>query len=278
MPRTADDQRGELPRTLLELRAKAGLRQVDVARRAGLTQTRLSRAENGHALLTPDEVETLARLYHAPEPQRVALVAAATAAQDEYIDARVVLQRGTTASLQRRFADLERRAHEVRAFQPVMVLGPLQTADYAAAVFGEDPDHHLVQQRLQRQRHLLDDPDRRWQLIQTEGALRWHVKSPALMAAQIEHLLQLAALPHVELGILAWATPVTTFPMTGFHLYDRRTVVVGTRDGTAIMTASDVVTDYRQLFDELRDTATFGEPGRDELRRILADYRSLAAQ
>lgn len=267
---------GELARALRSLRVAAGLRQAEVVARTGLSQARLSRSENGLAGLRPEEVGRLAELYGAAPDRAAVLVSLAREATDEYVDARVVLQRGDTANLQRRFALLEQRSTEVRAFQPVMVLGVLQTPAYAAAVFGTDERDPLVEQRLRRRRALLDDPARRWVLIQTEGSLRWHVRSPALMAEQLDALVELSSQPNLELGVLGWDTPVSIFPASAFHLYDRATVVVGTNDGTAIVRAPHSVSGYRETFEELSSLAAFGSDARAVLRRVGADYRRIA--
>jgi hypothetical protein len=65
------------------------------------------------------------------------------------------------------------------------------------------------------------------------------------------------------------------FQNTAFHLYDDTAVVVGTRDGTAIITDPVRVADYRIVFDELAALTPFGDASRDVLRRIADDYRSL---
>ncbi|MFY9808291.1 MAG: hypothetical protein WAK86_13620 [Pseudonocardiaceae bacterium] len=67
------------------------------------------------------------------------------------------------------------------------------------------------------------------------------------------------------------------FQNTAFHLYDETAVVVGTRDGTAIITDRVSVTDYRRVFNEVAGLATAGNASRDVLRRIADGYRSLDA-
>ena len=80
-------------------------------------------------------------------------------------------------------------------------------------------------------RQAILDTDRRFILLHTEGALRWHVGSPAIMGAQLDHLAELTGRPHVELGIIPWDRPLTMHARYAFHLYDTRTVIVGTESG-----------------------------------------------
>ncbi|MGH3915356.1 MAG: Scr1 family TA system antitoxin-like transcriptional regulator, partial [Pseudonocardiaceae bacterium] len=91
----------------------------------------------------------------------------------------------------------------------------------------------------------------------------------------LEHLIGLSTTPHVELGVIDWRSPVEVFPHTAFHLYDEAAVVVGTRDGTAIINDSTRLADYHDLFDELTDLASFGDAARQILQRIAHDYRNL---
>ncbi|MGH3918759.1 MAG: Scr1 family TA system antitoxin-like transcriptional regulator, partial [Pseudonocardiaceae bacterium] len=112
-------------------------------------------------------------------------------------------------------------------------------------------------------------------LVQTEGALRWQARSAGVMTEQMEHLIELSRAPNIDLGVIEWRTPVEVFQNTGFHLYDEAAVVVGTRDGTAIITDHARLADYRRVFDELAARASFGEAGRDTLQRIADDYRRL---
>jgi hypothetical protein len=212
----------------------------------------------------------LCRIYGATEAERAALVQQAEDAEAGYVDARVVLQAGNTINLQQRFARLERDATEIRSYNPVMVIGSLQTPAYAATVFGtSEDDPIIVRDRTGRQDKTIADLRRRWVFVQTEGSLRWQARSAAVMAAQLEHLIKLSHAPNVDLGVIGWQTPVEVFQNTAFHLYDDTAVVVGTRDGTAIITDHVRVADYRSVFDELAVLAPFGDTSRDVLRLDL---------
>jgi transcriptional regulator with XRE-family HTH domain len=274
--------RGERPRSLRELRKAAGLNQVDVTERvkrtlpdARFSQPALSRAEQGKGRLAPEVIRVLSEIYGVTGAERTTLIQQATDAEAGYVDARVVLQAGNTMNLQQRFARLEHDAVQIHAFNPVMVLGVLQTPAYAATVLGTSEDDPLVTGRMARQREMVTDQRRRWTLIQTEGALRWQARSATVMAEQLAHLIQLSSIPHIQLGVIDWRTSVEVFPHTAFHLYDDTAAVVGTRDGTAIINDSARLADYHGLFDELTDLASFGDAARDYLRRIAHDYQSL---
>ncbi|RKN46250.1 helix-turn-helix domain-containing protein [Micromonospora endolithica] len=102
----------------------------------------------------------------------------------------------------------EQEATRLRAFEPCLVPGLLQTEDYARAVLsagGLQPPamvDELVSVRLERQT-LLDrtDPPQIVFLLD-ETAVRRPVGGPAVLDAQLGRLLEVAALPHVRLHIV----------------------------------------------------------------------------
>jgi transcriptional regulator with XRE-family HTH domain len=283
---SATDDTAQIPvahgRSLRELREAAGLNQIEVVEHVKrelpdtrFSQPALSRVERGKGRLASNIVRVLCQIYGVTDSQRATLIQEAEDAEAGYVDARVVLQAGNTVNLQQRFARLERTAMAIRSFNPVMVLGILQTPTYAATVFGTSEDDPLVATRMARQREMVADRRRRWTLIQTEGALRWQARSAAVMVEQIEHLIWLSKAAQIELGVIGWQSPVEIFPHTAFHLYDEAAVVIATRDGTAILKDSARIADYGRLFDELAERASFGHRARDVLRRIAEDYRDL---
>jgi hypothetical protein len=159
-------------------------------------------------------------------------------------------------------------------------LGVLQTRAYANAVFTPDEDlcaadaTASVAERMARW-EALAHPGRRWELIQTEQALRWVVGSYALMAEQIQQIITACRLPNVELGVIPLDTVASgPAPLTGFHVYDDRQVTVGTDTGTALLSAPGRVAAYVARFTRLRTLAVFGDEARTRLDALAANYRS----
>ena len=64
--------------------------------------------------------------------------------------------------------------------------------------------------------------------------------------------------------------------MHGWDQYDRRLVIVGTMNATAVLTEPADVAIYTRLFDELVAAAVFDEEARTLLAGIAADYRAMA--
>jgi hypothetical protein len=122
----------------------------------------------------------------------------------EQVSARVTLQRGTYR-MQERIGRIEAASRLLRTFHPSLVIGLVQTPGYIRAMLGDSlPDdeiERIVATRAERQRLL--DTDREFVLIMTEGALRWHVGSPTVMIAQLQHLAEVTRRGNVRLGDIA---------------------------------------------------------------------------
>jgi transcriptional regulator with XRE-family HTH domain len=263
----------ELSRTLLELRRAAGLRQMDVVAATGLSQAQLSRIERAQSLPTEDETDELSRLYRVDPRHRAALVQLVRDARAGIRDSRLVVQRGQTLAMQQRWRRIEGDARVVRSYQPALVLGVLQTAEYAAVVLEQPADSDVVQDRLTRHQRLLEEPDRQHVLLQTEGALRLKVGSEDAMRAQVRRLREVSARPNIRLGVIPETRAVDVVAGTAFHIYDDTTVVVGLEVAAATLTDRSDVQHFRQLFDRLSAMAVWDEEARALLAGIADRYR-----
>jgi transcriptional regulator with XRE-family HTH domain len=267
-----------LSRTLRNLRQNAGLSGVKAATAAGISQSRISRIESGIFVPTEDEIRKLCRLYRVPAATRRQLVQAAKDMRAEVSPARVVLQHGTWR-MQQRVGRIEAAAAEVCVYQPAIIPGLLQTADYARLVFadgdavtGADLDQ-AVAARQARASALGSGPE--FTLIMAEGALRWQAGSPQVMADQLAHIADVIGTGGVQIGIITQQRPASVFALHGFSVYDSRIVIIGTRAATAFITDSRDVADYVKLFDDLRALASFGQGAQQVLDRIAGEYRAM---
>lgn len=264
----------ELAATLRRLREDAGLSGMEAARRAGLSQPTLSRLETGHRVPTADEINALCRTYKAPAAERRALIALVKDLKAETTSSRIVLH--NPPKMQERIRRIEVSSHLLRGFQPSMVIGLVQTPGYIAAALGEVAAEHLdaiIRNRMERQELL--DSDREFALIHTEGALYWHVGGPDVMAEQAEHLASLTDRPNLRIGVIPWDRPLSMPARHAFHVYDNRTVIVGTESGTAFITDPLLVKTYDRRFAELAAVAAFGDEARAVFERVAREYRSL---
>lgn len=267
----------ELSTLLRQLRADATLSGVEAARRAGYSQPKISRFETARQVPTADEVRTLCRVYGAPPEARDRLLELAIDLTAGTLRSRAVLSHGARY-MQQRIGKIEQASELVRSFTPTIVAGLLQTADYVRAIGSRDmSDEELesfVASRTARQQIL--DTDRQFQFVITEGALRWHVGSPQIMAAQLEHLIEASHRPNLRLGVIPWTTPVHTPALHCFTVFDDRAVIVGTETATAIITDLADIADYDHRHTFYSQLAVLGAPARAVLARLADEYRELA--
>ncbi|MGY1456131.1 helix-turn-helix domain-containing protein [Streptomyces sp. SS8] len=109
------------------------------------------------------------------------------------------------------YVSLEGSASVIRGYEPHCVPGLLQTEDYARALLrtgfpnaSEDELERRVALRLGRQRLLARPGAPRLWVVVDETVLHRSVGGPEVMRAQIDRLLEAAALPNVTLQILTF--------------------------------------------------------------------------
>lgn len=237
----------------------------------GMTQARLSRIETSRAIPTADDMTALLDLYGVRGERRTELLALADAERGPIRDQRLVVQRGRTAAMQARWLRMQSESQLIRAFHPALVLGPLQTSRYASVIVPGDPA--WLESRLAQG---VGRTTTRHVLIQTEGALRCTAGSADVMAGQLDHLIDVSRLPHVDLGVIPAARQMAPCP-TGFHLYEGAGftyAVLGLEVATATLDQPEDIAFFSTLFDRLAALAVYGDELRELLERIGADFRS----
>lgn len=269
---------GELADTLRSLRSAAGMSGQQAGTKAGKSQPWISRFENGRLVPTPDDVRLLCRIYRADPATRDRLVGLSRAVRDVPPPARTVMHRAA-GRMQRRIEQIERQSRRIATFAPLIVPGLLQTRDYACALFATGGDMPADQQadalteRMQRQA-VLHDPGKEFLFVLAEGALRWQLGSPAVMAAQLDAVIQSSRLPAVRVGVVPWTSPADAAPMSGFDLHDHTVAIVGTETATAFVTEGGDVETYAALLAAVERSAVFGDAARERVSAAADDYRS----
>jgi hypothetical protein len=192
------------------------------------------------------------------------------------------VMRGGMKRKQEQIRKLEAAASEIRLFQPAMIPGLAQTADYARRVFkevskarGASDVEAAVAARIERQKILLDDT-KQFHFLVTEGALRWAFASPATMAAQLEHMASLSRFANIDLAVIPVMTPVPTVAQNPFVISDGTSVRVETLANELVLRDAKDVAVYAETFERLRSCAVDGDAARSLLADVAADYRRLA--
>jgi transcriptional regulator with XRE-family HTH domain len=197
-------RRRRLGAELRRLREQKGMTAEDVAQQLLVSQSKISRLENGRRSISQRDVRDLCTVYGVTE--------------DAMVDglmtmARESRQRGWWHA----FGDLpysvyiglEQEAAKILVYESLLLPGLLQTREYAEAlVAGIQPDRDAeavrrrVEVRMQRQERIQGElPVDLWAVID-EAALTRTVGDPEVMRGQLEHLAQLGELPHINIQVL----------------------------------------------------------------------------
>lgn len=270
----------ELSHLLRQIRDDAGITSgIEAGRRAGISQSKVSRMEGGRLVPTSEEARRYAEALGAKPAAIRKLVRVVEDLREQHraaAPARVGISRG--AAHEQRVLRNETGARRITVFHPLLIPGGLQSEVYVRAVFSsgdltEDVIEARTAARLKRA-ELLNDVGKQFLFITTPGAIGWRVGSPQVMAQQIEYLVEVSRRPNVQLGIVPWGTEVTVFPPCGFDLYDERTAVVGVVGGAAYYSDLDDVTKYVTMLAKLEQLAMFGDDARRLLRAMADEYLS----
>ena len=259
-------RRRQLIAELKRLREDAGLTQEDVAERLDWHHTKVFRIETGRTGPHPNDVRVMLDIYGVTDrPQRDALVQLAKDARQRgwWYSYRDVLP-----SRYEFFIGLEEEAATIQTFQLAVVPGLLQTVDYARALTGGgplelDPDEieRRVEVRMTRQQVLARQSRPQLWAILDEAAIRRVIGGPAVMRAQLQHLLAASEQGKTTIQVVpysAGAHPGTagSFIILGFaEPAEIDVVYMETIGGNMSVDKAEEVQHYATAFDHLRAVA-----------------------
>lgn len=279
--RAARPHRG-LGLALRGLRLDSGLTGQQLAERTGLSQSTVSRLELGQATPSLADIEDWARATGASPEQLGELRTLAEAAAIETISWSKASRRGLPA-LQQDVRELEATSATILNFQPTIIPGLLQTADYARRLVmsgypsGRPDIVAAVSARLDRQSILYDD-SKRLEFVIAEAALRWRLGPRQVMLAQLDRVANVATLPAVTIGIIPQVAEVDAWHIHGFAILDDRSdgspvVRVETLTTGLSISEPEAVERYRQAYRNLSASAVFGDEAGALMRALMADLR-----
>jgi Uncharacterized protein conserved in bacteria len=273
----------ELGARLRQLREDAGLSGKQLAERLGWQPSKVSRIENARQTASESDLLAWGQAVGAT-PDVMNELTAAMAAMDEQYTTWRQRHRGGLTAIQENFRDLELSTRHFRVFEPGIVIGLLQTSEYARHIFakvrrmygGADEIDAAIRVRMQRQ-EILYDPKRSFHFLMPEAVLRYRLAPPEVMRGQLDRLLAVTTLPNVEFGVLPFDTMLPSAPLNGYWIYDNRMVVAATRTKELILKSPDDIEFYAKNFEEYRQVAAYGDEARAVIIRVLEDYAKQSA-
>lgn len=276
-------RRRRLGQELRKLREQKGMTAEEVAERLLVSQSKISRLENGRRSISPRDVRDLCGVYEVDDQRMVdsLMQMAKESRQQGWWNAFGDMPYSV-------YIGLETAAASLRIYQSLVVPGLLQTQPYAEAVIsGSAPEvsaadvEKRVQVRMRRQDRMRDtaQPLRIWTVLD-EAALRREVGNRQIMREQLEHLIETSQLPHVTLQVLPFemgAHPGITgqFAIMEFpEPSDSSVIYLEGVTSDLYLEKSDEVHNYSMMYEHLRAQAL----NADQTRKFITDVNKTYAR
>ncbi|KOG31026.1 helix-turn-helix domain-containing protein [Streptomyces resistomycificus] len=198
-------RRRRLGQELRRLRELKGMTAEEVAERLLVSQSKISRLENGRRSISQRDVRDLCGVYEVDDQRIVEslMQMAKDSRQQGWWHAFGDIPYSV-------YIGLETDAESLRVYEPQIITGLMQTRAYAEAIIrGGSPEtsdteiDKRVQVRMRRQDRIAADgePLRLW-VVLDEASLRRVVGSRPVMREQLEHLAEMSQRPHITVQIL----------------------------------------------------------------------------
>ncbi|GHC41339.1 DUF5753 domain-containing protein [Streptomyces cinnamoneus] len=183
------------------------------------------------------------------------------------------------------YVRLEERATVVLDYSTNLIMGMLQTADYAHAVFrAAHPRDDLevtaerVERRLKR-RHVMEreSPPLLW-VVLDESCLRRMVGSEEVMCEQLAHLLDAGQSPHVTLQVLPFGSRAPAshldFNVMSFGGEEPDVLYVEDPVSGQVIDSPGTVADANATYDRLRADALSPKASLVLIRKVMEEWKA----
>lgn len=276
-------RRRRLGAELKRLREKAGVKMEEAAERIGGDKPKISRQENGRQGVSKLEIEALLALYGVSDERlRTALTTLAREGRRkgwwaQYSDI-------LTAGFQERLS-IESDAARILAFQPMLVPGLLQTVEYATEVIRsvnktatEEEIDSYVEVRKSRQEIFARESPPQYLCLLDEAVLRRQVGGPAVMAAQLDKILEMNNPPKLTIQVVPFAQGWHAGADGPFNVYsypdpmDLDVVNLEYLDGALYLEEDESVERYQLAFDELRAAALTSRQSMELISAVKREF------
>jgi transcriptional regulator with XRE-family HTH domain len=272
----AQQAREALGGRLRDIRLEAGLNGRALARLAGWHHTKVSKLEHGTRPPSRDDLCTWCRLCGA-EAQIPELLATARTIDAMYTEWQRQMRAGMK-HFQGGYVPLYERTRLFRVYEPSVFPGLLTTTAYSSAMlrffiefFDLDSDlDDAVAVRMDRQQ-ILYRTSKRFIFLIEEQVLRTRVGDEAVMAEQLDRLLELMTLPTVSVGVIPAGAPRNSFTQGNFWIFDDSRVQVETVSAGLDITQPGKIALYTRAFERLGRSASFGRDARALIGRARVD-------
>lgn len=218
-------QPGGLAQRLRAMRKAAGLTGDQLAERLNWARSRIPKIENGHKMPSDQEIQAWVAACGQPRETADELLVLASQGREQHKQWRQRLRHGH-AAVQNEWDALVRKASVIRNFEITVIPGLLQTPEYARYRVLEIARIHeitdidaAIAARIRRQ-DVLYEPDRTFEFIIFEAALRIGACPVDAMIGQLDRLNVVSQLANITLGVIPLGVTLSAMPLNPFVLLD----------------------------------------------------------
>jgi transcriptional regulator with XRE-family HTH domain len=270
----------ELGRRLRELRLQHGLTVEEVAEKIMCSATKISRLETGARRPSLRDVKDLCLLYEVDEPTTDEFWALAREARErewwtQFEDLKLDPYLG-----------LEQVASAITSYTMYYVPALLQTEEYSRVIIetiAPRMDPKILQQRIEvrmRRQERLDEADRpRYRVFLDEAVLYRSVGGPAVMAAQLDKILEVERKNKVTFQIVPFDLGAHAAQDSNFILFEFNeksglppVAFVEALTGNHYLEKEGDIDRYREAAEYLRDTSLNPRDSVQRLTEIKKTY------
>lgn len=278
-------RRRRLRYELRRLRDARGYTHEQVQELSGgdLKAPTMSRWETGERGVRPTDLRLLLDVYDIQGEQRELLLTLARQAKERgwwqpYISA--------IPGWFQVYVGLESEAAKIQEYVAELVPGLLQTADYyrsfveiAPAVGGNDDVERKITVRLARQERITGDTPAEYWAVLNEAAIRRVGGGPKMMREQLQHIADLAKLPHINVQVLPFSAGMHPAMDGGFSILgfpepnDPEVVYMENQAGSLYLEAEPEIDRYTRMFRHLMAQALAPDQSRRLILRVAEELR-----
>ncbi|MGH9210888.1 MAG: helix-turn-helix domain-containing protein [Acidimicrobiales bacterium] len=276
-----------LAHEMRRLRQEQGLSQAQVAETLGCRVPKISLIESNERSIQDADLEKLLALFEVPKEQHEQYgTAAKNARKKGWWEA---YGPHTIPDWMELFVGLEQGASGLRTYQPAIFHGLFHTPEYAAAILrrgaiaamNEEKVVRNVELRTRRQQALWRDVDAlAVSAVVDEVVLRRTVGGPAIMRAQLEHVIDVVQKnDHVNLQVVPFEISVPPeaiygpFTIVSFPSdHDPDVVYIEHRAGAVLLESVWEVDIHSLAYEQLQSLALSPDDSLAMLRRIAREY------
>lgn len=263
----------QVGQTIRNLRQKQRITGEELGRRAGMSQSKISKIETGfYPRPVYSEIKSILNILSAPSVISQQVLRAVEDAngrlawqQSGFFGVRVLAE----------VAGFERNSRLIRTFTTNGIPALLQTVEYRTYSlkckgWSEQEVSANIKSTLARQDLLYDDT-RKFHLIIPQAALYTFAGSKKVNAAQLDRLERMLGLPSIKLGIIPVEAGLVLVENSSFTLYDNVLIQAVARGDIINRDPADMEL-HNKVFAELERLACYDEEALQLIRRAMDHF------